>query len=95
MKENGDIMVSPSIRGGRSLRLKLKNITASTKMKHQCPRCGKKSVRRKSTGIWQCRSCGFTFAGGAYAPSTPIGTVVRRLVADIAKRSSTKASSSV
>ena len=79
-------MVSQSVRGGRSMRMKLDAVRASTRAKHPCPRCGKNAVRRKSTGIWQCKSCGVIFAGGAYSPSTPVGTVVNRLVGEISKR---------
>lgn len=78
-------MVSPSTRGGRAMRLKIEAVRALTRAKHQCPRCRKKAVRRRSTGIWWCKSCGVTFAGGAYSPTTSIGEVVNRLVADIAK----------
>lgn len=68
------------------MRMKLEAVRASTRAKHPCPRCGKTAVRRKSTGIWICRSCGVEFAGGAYYPSTPVGTVVNRLVSEISKR---------
>ncbi len=35
---------------------------------HSCPSCGAPRVHRISTGIWQCRKCTHTFAGGAYLP---------------------------
>jgi len=38
------------------------------KGRYQCPRCSKKNVRRISTGIWQCASCHYTFAGAAFTP---------------------------
>ena len=34
--------------------------------KYTCTFCGKVTVRRHSTGIWNCRSCKRTIAGGAY-----------------------------
>lgn len=34
--------------------------------KYTCTFCGKVTVRRHSTGIWNCRSCKRTMAGGAY-----------------------------
>ncbi len=50
------------------------------KQKHVCPVCGRKAVRRISTGIWQCQKCGATFAGGAYLPTTPAGGKVAKRV---------------
>jgi large subunit ribosomal protein L37Ae len=34
--------------------------------KYTCTFCGKTTVRRHSTGIWNCKSCKRTIAGGAY-----------------------------
>ena len=34
--------------------------------KYTCTFCGKTTVRRKSVGIWNCRACNRTIAGGAY-----------------------------
>jgi ribosomal protein L37AE/L43A len=35
-------------------------------------------VRRESVGVWKCNKCNFTFAGGAYSPTTKLGIVARR-----------------
>ena len=31
-----------------------------------CPYCGKKSVKRASVGIWECKKCDSKFTGKAY-----------------------------
>lgn len=33
-----------------------------------CPKCMKSSIKRESSGIWQCSACGHKFAGKAYKP---------------------------
>ena len=43
------------------------------KAAHPCSRCGAVAVYRGNTAIWSCKKCGFTFAGGAYTPSTGAG----------------------
>jgi hypothetical protein len=34
--------------------------------KYTCTFCGKTTVKRKAVGIWSCRACKKTVAGGAY-----------------------------
>ncbi len=55
---------------GLSVRRKWLEIDIPQRKKYFCKRCGKKAVKRIGTGIWQCNSCGYKFAGGCYLPST-------------------------
>jgi len=57
-------------RYGVKIRKQVSKIESSKREKHQCPTCMKRSVKRLSSGIWKCNSCGTTFAGGAYTPVT-------------------------
>lgn len=36
---------------------------------YTCTFCGKNAVKRRSVGIWECKSCKKTTAGGAYTVS--------------------------
>ena len=65
-------------RYGRKIRVKISNIEAQMKHKHKCPQCGRKSVKRINTAIWQCSKCETTFAGGTYLPDTPVGRVSQK-----------------
>src|SRR3989442_8397498 len=53
-------------RYGVRIRRRVQEIEEGLKGRHTCPRCAAISVRRKSTGVWACRRCGYVFAGGAY-----------------------------
>ena len=57
-------------RGGASLRKVRVGIEKALKKAYECPQCQRVAVRRVSVGIWRCEKCGYTFAGGAYTPTT-------------------------
>jgi large subunit ribosomal protein L37Ae len=65
-------------RYGVTVRKRYARIITEMKAPHQCPQCGFREVKRESVGIWKCQKCDYTFAGGAYTPTTKIGTVARR-----------------
>jgi large subunit ribosomal protein L37Ae len=67
-------------RYGRVARRRVADIEADTNDDHACPDCGEDAVDRAGTGIWECGSCGHTFAGGAYRPETPGGRAVQRSI---------------
>jgi len=50
-------------------------IETMAKSKHTCPQCKAISVKRISSGIWHCRHCDHTFAGGAYHPMRKIKNI--------------------
>lgn len=61
-------------RYGATLRKKVALIEKKMKARHRCPRCESLgTVRRVSVGVWTCKKCGYTFAGGAYIPRTELG----------------------
>ena len=57
-------------RYGLKARRQISNVESQQKKNHTCPECNYDAVKRKSTGIWECRHCGLVFAGGAYLPVT-------------------------
>ena len=72
-------------RYGASLRKVIKKIEVSQHSKYTCTFCGKDSIKRDVTGIWNCRSCKKTIAGGAYMLSTPAAATVRSAVSRLRK----------
>ncbi|NIN53137.1 MAG: 50S ribosomal protein L37ae [Nitrososphaeria archaeon] len=55
-------------RYGRKVRKRWNEVMSKRKALYVCPSCLKRSVLRISVGVWRCRKCGYTFAGGAYEP---------------------------
>ncbi|HRR88821.1 MAG TPA: 50S ribosomal protein L37ae [Methanoculleus sp.] len=67
-------------RYGRFIRKRVNQIEQISRAAHVCPRCDQEAVRRVGTGIWECRKCGFRFAGGSYVPETPVMRVAARSI---------------
>ncbi|MFA5254515.1 MAG: 50S ribosomal protein L37ae [Methanoregula sp.] len=67
-------------RYGRFVRKRVAAMEKISRAAHRCPKCDNISVRRAGTGIWECRKCGYKFAGGAYQPETPALRVALRAI---------------
>lgn len=65
-------------RYGRFVRKRVAEVEEISRALHRCPKCDMVSVQRKGTGIWECRKCGYKFAGGAYQPQTPTLRIAQR-----------------
>lgn len=70
-------------RYGGLARKKVATIERVQRAKHECPSCGAQKVQRTDTGIWACRKCDHTFAGGAYTPQTGAGRGARKALKGI------------
>ncbi len=66
-------------RYGATVRKRYIKVVTGMKQPHKCPQCGLMRVKRVSVGIWKCKKCGYTFAGGAYTPTTKLGIVANRI----------------
>jgi large subunit ribosomal protein L37Ae len=67
-------------RYGRFVRKRVNDMEKISRALHRCPKCDMESVARKGTGIWECRKCGYKFAGGAYQPTTPTMKIAQRAI---------------
>lgn len=53
-------------RYGATVRKRASKALALLRQKRICPSCGSKRFKRKAAGIWFCKKCNYTVAGGAY-----------------------------
>merc|ERR1712072_519710 len=67
-------------RYGAALRKQIKKIEITQHATYTCYFCGKDSVKRKAVGIWTCRACHKTVAGGAWIMNTSAAATVRSTV---------------
>ncbi len=56
---------------GGTLRKRYARVYRTQRAARDCPSCSSKKLRRQASGIWACRACGFTMAGGAYDVAPP------------------------
>lgn len=64
-------------RYGSSVRKQIKKIEISQHTNYMCAFCGKDKVKRVSVGIWECKSCNKTIAGGAWCLQTQGAITIR------------------
>ncbi|CAI5502672.1 unnamed protein product [Closterium sp. Naga37s-1] len=67
-------------RYGASLRKQVKKMEVSQHAKYFCEFCGKFSMKRQVVGIWHCKHCNKTKAGGAYVLNTAAAVTVRSTI---------------
>eukprot|EP00118_Oscarella_pearsei_P028702 m.2730 g.2730 ORF g.2730 m.2730 type:complete len:93 (+) comp8865_c0_seq1:746-1024(+) len=67
-------------RYGASLRKMAKKIEITQHAKYTCMFCGKDAMKRKCVGIWRCKACRKTVAGGAWVVSTTAAATVRSTI---------------
>jgi len=65
-------------RCGASNRKRLIAVELMAKLRYECPKCLSRAVRKQSIGIWRCCRCGYSYAGGAFTPTTKLGVTSRR-----------------
>ena len=51
---------------GGTLRKTYDRVFRTLKQARECPACSSMKLSRTSSGIWKCKSCGYTVAGGAF-----------------------------
>lgn len=76
-------------RYGASLRKMVKKIEVSQHDTYVCPFCGKRAMKRTVVGIWHCRKCTKTIAGGAWTPTTSAALAARHNVQRLRKLATT------
>merc|ERR1711915_285913 len=67
-------------RYGASLRKMVKKMEISQHKRHVCTFCGKTAMKRVVVGIWSCKPCRRTVAGGAYTYSTVAAAGLRSFI---------------
>ncbi|MGQ9514238.1 MAG: 50S ribosomal protein L37ae [Thermoproteota archaeon] len=79
-KSSKDLSKGLGSRYGFTVRRRYAELMYKRRYKYKCPRCELSILKRVSVGIWRCKKCGFTFAGGAYVPSTKVGEAAARSI---------------
>ncbi|CAG0887958.1 unnamed protein product [Darwinula stevensoni] len=67
-------------RYGASLRKTVKKMEVTQHATYTCTFCGKEAMKRTCVGIWACKRCKRTVAGGAYIYATTAAVTVRSAV---------------
>ena len=72
-------------RYGAKLRKQVKSIEILQRSKYTCPFCGKNAMRRIAVGIWSCKGCRRSVAGGAWEFSTTAAVTAKTTILRLKK----------
>jgi large subunit ribosomal protein L37Ae len=67
MPRNKEAVRGLGAKYGGTLRKRYSRVFRGLKMARACPSCSSMKLARSSSGVWKCKSCGYTVAGGAYS----------------------------
>ncbi len=67
-------------RYGQKLRKQVKAIEILQRVKSICPFCGKTAIKRAAVGIWKCRACRRSIAGGAFEFNTTAANTAKTTI---------------
>lgn len=72
-------------RYGAKLRKQVKSIEILQRSKYVCPFCGKNQMKRAAVGIWRCKGCRRTVAGGAWEFTTTAAVTAKTTIQRLKK----------
>ncbi|MBU0591442.1 50S ribosomal protein L37ae [Candidatus Micrarchaeota archaeon] len=71
-----------SSRYGASIRKQVDKAMESKDRRHECPKCRKLALKRKSNAVWVCKSCGAKLAGATYSFESKTGQLAKRNITE-------------
>ncbi len=67
-------------RYGVSVRRRATSVLKRLKQSYTCPVCQYQKVKRVAAGVWTCKKCDHTFAGGVWEPFTRATVANQRII---------------
>ena len=67
-------------RYGVSVRRRATSVLKRVRQSYTCPVCQYQKVKRVAAGVWTCKKCDHTFAGGVWEPFTRATVANQRIV---------------
>ena len=78
------------VRYGSKLRKQVRQIEVLQRKKYICPFCGKTSIKRSAAGIWKCKGCRRSIAGGCWQFSTEAAQTAKTTINRLKKNMEVK-----
>ena len=67
-------------RYGVSVRRRATSVLKRVRQSYTCPVCQYQKVKRVAAGVWTCKKCDHTFAGGVWEPFTRATVANQRII---------------